>query len=264
MNLEKEFIMNAIKNYILSDKILKNNVISIYSMGSFAKNDIFSDVDLNFFVHENNSKVIKNVRKMMDYFLKKYSLYLDINIIDNDMIDNNFLNSKLFIHRNRHSMILYELKCLDNNLIYGQDILNDLNYSIEDIMIEVLKLALTIRHTICKLYMQEEIPNNLMKTIKKNSRYEIEFYLLFNGIKNPYNVDIDGYIMKFDFLKNNENIIKNIYNQLDNNISLSNYYDFIINISNELKNDMLYIVKNKIKNDYYNIDRLIEKYEEQF
>lgn len=41
MNLEKEFIMNAIKNYILSDKILKNNIISIYSMGSFAKNDIF-------------------------------------------------------------------------------------------------------------------------------------------------------------------------------------------------------------------------------
>ena len=97
MNLEKEFIMNAIKNYILSDRILKNNVISIYSMGSFAKNDIFSDVDLNFFVRENNSKVIKSVRKMIDYFLKKYSLYLDINIIDNDMIDNNFLNSKLFI-----------------------------------------------------------------------------------------------------------------------------------------------------------------------
>ena len=46
MNLEKEFIMNAIKNYILSDKILKNNIISIYSMGSFAKNDIFSDADL--------------------------------------------------------------------------------------------------------------------------------------------------------------------------------------------------------------------------
>lgn len=53
MNLEKEFIMNAIKNYILSDKILKNNIISIYSMGSFAKNDIFSDADLNFFVETN-------------------------------------------------------------------------------------------------------------------------------------------------------------------------------------------------------------------
>lgn len=264
MNLEKEFIMNAIKNYILSDKILKNNIISIYSMGSFAKNDIFSDADLNFFVRENNSKVIKSVRKMIDYFLKEYGLYLDINIIDNDMIDNNFLNSKLFIHRNRHSMILYELKCLDNNLIYGPDILSNLNYSIEDIMIEALKLSLTIRHTICKLYMQKEIPNQLMKTIKKNSRYEIEFYLLFKGIKNPYNVDIESYIMKYDFLKNNKNIIKNIYNQLYNNISLSNYYDFIVNISSEIKNNMLYIVKNKVKGNYYNIDRLIEKYERQF
>ena len=140
MNLEKEYIMKVIKNYILNDKLLKNIIISIYSMGSFAKNDVFSDVDLNFFVHENNSKVIKNVRKMIDYFLKEYGLYLDINIIDNDMIDGNFLNSKLFIHRNRHSMILYELKCLDNNLIYGPDILNNLNYSIEDIMIENLKL----------------------------------------------------------------------------------------------------------------------------
>lgn len=264
MNLEKEFIMNAIKNYILSDRILKNNVISIYSMGSFAKNDIFSDVDLNFFVRENNSKVIKSVRKMIDYFLKKYSLYFDINIIDNDMIDNNFLNSKLFIHRNRHSMILYELKCLDNNLIYGPDILIDLNYSIEDIMIEALKLSLTIRHTICKLYMQKEIPKNMMKTIKKNSRYEIEFYLLFKGVKNPYNIDIEKYIVKYEFLKNNRNIIRKIYSKLDSNISLDNYYDFIVNISNELKKEMLYIVKNRIKSNGYNIDRLIEKYDEQF
>ena len=112
--------------------------------------------------------------------------------------------------------------------------------------------------------MQKEIPNNIMKTIKKNSRYEIEFYLLFKGIKNPYNVDIERYIMKYDFLKNNKNIIKNIYNQLYNNISLSNYYDFIINISSEITNTMLYIVKNKIKRNYYNIDRLIEKYERQF
>lgn len=264
MNLEKKYIMNVIKNYILNDNFLNNIIISIYSMGSFAKNDVFSDIDLNFFVKENNSKVIKSVRKMIDYFLKEYGLYLDINIIDKNMIDNNFLNSKLFIHRNRHSMILYELKCIDDNLIYGQDILNDLYYNTEDIMIESLKLSLTIRHTICKLYMQKEIPNNIMKTIKKNSRYEIEFYLLFKGIKNPYNVDIERYIMKYDFLKNNKNIIKNIYNQLYNNISLSNYYDFIINISSEIKNNMLYIVKNKIKGNYYNIDRLIEKYERQF
>lgn len=264
MNLEKKYIMNVIKNYILNDNFLNNIIISIYSMGSFAKNDVFSDIDLNFFVKENNSKVIKSVRKMIDYFLKEYGLYLDINIIDKNMIDNNFLNSKLFIHRNRHSMILYELKCIDDNLIYGQDILNDLYYNTEDIMIESLKLSLTIRHTICKLYMQKEIPNNIMKTIKKNSRYEIEFYLLFKGIKNPYNVDIERYIMKYDFLKNNKNIIKKIYNKLDSNISLDSYYDFIVNISNELKNDMLYIVKNKIKSDYYNIDRLIEKYEEQF
>ena len=264
MNLEKKYIMNVIKNYILNDNFLNNIIISIYSMGSFAKNDVFSDIDLNFFVKENNSKVIKSVRKMIDYFLKEYGLYLDINIIDKNMIDNNFLNSKLFIHRNRHSMILYELKCIDDNLIYGQDILNDLYYNTEDIMIESLKLSLTIRHTICKLYMQKEIPNNIMKTIKKNSRYEIEFYLLFKGIKNPYNVDIERYIMKYDFLKNNKNIIKNIYNQLYNNISLSNYYDFIINISSEIKNNMLYIVKNKTKGNYYNIDRLIEKYERQF
>ena len=264
MNLEKKYIMNVIKNYILNDNFLNNIIISIYSMGSFAKNDVFSDIDLNFFVKENNSKVIKSVRKIIDYFLKEYGLYLDINIIDKNMIDNNFLNSKLFIHRNRHSMILYELKCIDDNLIYGQDILNDLYYNTEDIMIESLKLSLTIRHTICKLYMQKEIPNNIMKTIKKNSRYEIEFYLLFKGIKNPYNIDIEKYIMKYEFLKNNKNIIKKIYNKLDSNISLDSYYDFIVNISNELKNDMLYIVKNKIKSDYYNIDRLIEKYEEQF
>ena len=264
MNLEKKYIMNVIKNYILNDNFLNNIIISIYYMGSFAKNDVFSDIDLNFFVKENNSKVIKSVRKMIDYFLKEYGLYLDINIIDKNMIDNNFLNSKLFIHRNRHSMILYELKCIDDNLIYGQDILNDLYYNTEDIMIESLKLSLTIRHTICKLYMQKEIPNNIMKTIKKNSRYEIEFYLLFKGIKNPYNIDIEKYIMKYEFLKNNKNIIKKIYNKLDSNISLDSYYDFIVNISNELKNDMLYIVKNKIKSDYYNIDRLIEKYEEQF
>ena len=110
-------------------------------MGSFAKNDIFSDVDLNFFVRENNSKVIKSVRKMIDYFLKKYSLYFDINIIDNDMIDNNFLNSKLFIHRNRHSMILYELKCLDNNSkkVYWYDIIklaNKYNYKYYSVYIE--------------------------------------------------------------------------------------------------------------------------------
>ena len=88
-------------------------------MGSFAKNDVFSDVNLNFFVHENNSKVIKNVRKMIDYFF----------------------NSKLFIHRNRHSMILYELKCLDNNSkkVYWYDIIklaNKYNYKYYSVYIE--------------------------------------------------------------------------------------------------------------------------------
>ena len=133
--------MKVIKNYILNDKLLKNIIISIYSMGSFAKNDVFSDVNLNFFVHENNSKVIKNVRKMIDYFLKEYGLYLDINIIDNDMIDGIFLNSKLFIHRNRRSMILYELKCLDNNSkkVYRYDIIklaNKYNYKYYSVYIE--------------------------------------------------------------------------------------------------------------------------------
>lgn len=49
MNLEKKYIMNVIKNYILNDNFLNNIIISIYSMGSFAKNDVFSDIDLNFF-----------------------------------------------------------------------------------------------------------------------------------------------------------------------------------------------------------------------
>ena len=112
--------------------------------------------------------------------------------------------------------------------------------------------------------MQKEIPKNMMKTIKKNSRYEIEFYLLFKGVKNPYNIDIEKYIVKYEFLKNNRNIIRKIYSKLDSNISLDNYYDFIVNISNELKKEMLYIVKNRIKSNGYNIDRLIEKYDEQF
>ena len=63
MNLEKEFIMNAIKNYILSDKFLKNNIISIYSMGSFAKNDIFSDVDLIFLFVKIIQKLLRVLEK---------------------------------------------------------------------------------------------------------------------------------------------------------------------------------------------------------
>ena len=263
MILEKKYVKNLINDYVLKDEVLNNNIISIYTMGSFAKNKVFSDVDLNFFIKDNNSNIIKNVRKMIDYFLKEYELYLDINIIDNDMISDNFLKSKLFIHRNRHSMILYELKCIRGNLLYGKDILKDLNYSIEDIMIESLKLSLTVRHTICKLYMRKKIPDEILNTIKKNSRYEIEFYLLFNGIKNPYDINIEEYINKYKFLNDNKNIVRNIYSY-DTNISFDEYYNFIIKISDEIKENMLYIVKNKISSNYYDIDRLIKKYEEQF
>lgn len=260
----KEYVVRLIRNYITNDTLLNKNLISIYSMGSFAKMDVFSDIDLNFFVKENNSKLMNNVRAMIDFFLKNYELYLDINIIDKDMIDNDFLKSKLFIHRNRHSMILYELKCINNNLIYGEDILETLNYNIEDIMIECVKLSLTIRHTICKLYLQKNIPDNMLKTIKKNARYCIEFYLLFNGIKDPYSIEIDNYINEYDFFKSNANVIKNIYNKLDSNLVIENYYDFIISLSKEIKNNIIYIIENKVSSDYYDIDRLVKKYEEQF
>ena len=87
-------------------------------MGSFAKNDVFSDVDLNFFVHENNSKVIKNVRKMIDYFLKEYGLYLDINIINMDSMK---FKVPMFDENNK---IL-----LDSNgeIVYNNHLLNDMS-----------------------------------------------------------------------------------------------------------------------------------------
>lgn len=92
MNLEKEFIMNAIKNYILSDRILKNNVISIYSMGSFAKNDIFSDVDLNFFVKTNilPSFISSNYSDLIEENWSWYDCDTNLVII--------FVQNSLFFH----------------------------------------------------------------------------------------------------------------------------------------------------------------------
>ena len=230
-------------------------------MGSFAKKIKYNDVDLNFFVKENNQKLIHTIRTMVDFFLDSYKLYLDINIIDNDMIQNNFFNSKIFIHRNRHSMILYEIKML-NNLIYGTPIINDVNYCIEDIMIETTKLILTIRHTLVKLYLKDNLDKNFEYIVKKNAKYAIEFYLLFKGVKNPYIINIDEYINKYLIL-NNKDIVLNIYNS---NIKLcwEKLYDFIIEMGKVQKKELMNIVKNNISSSYYNIDILRYKYYEQF
>lgn len=256
----KDWWKNQIKNYILKNDNLNNIVISVYGMGSFSKKEEFQDIDLVFFITKNNYNNIVKIRAMIDYFLNKFDIYLDINVIDKDMINNNFLNSKLFIHRNRHSLILNELKNL-NNLIYGKNILKKINYSNEDLMIESLKLTLTLRHTVCKLYMKDKVDNKINITIIKNARYSIENYLIFKGVSNPYVINIDNYINKYNYFKKKKKLIKNIY---DGTESLDNCYNFIVQTGNQLKKEMLNIINNNISSDYYNISILKEKYEQQF
>lgn len=252
-----------IKSYIENDEVLKTNIKSIYAMGSFCKNEKYNDIDLNLFLQKNNYMIIQKIRDMIDYFKEKLNIYLDINVIDDDMLNDGFINSRLFIHRYRHSLLFHELKIL-NNCIYGQRIMDESYISQEELMIEAVKLILTLRHTINKVYLSEQKPENYNNLLKKNVKYAIEFFLIFVGEKNPYIINLNKIKNKYPFLKKQEFIIDKIY---DKHYYIKEeyyelFYNFIVDAGNELKRELLRILKHNISSDVYNIKILKEKYNE--
>jgi len=224
-----------IGQYIENDSHLKENVISIYAMGSFVKNEEFNDIDINIFCNENSYMFIRKIKDMQEYFIATHDISIDVNAIDSCMYADGFLFNDMFIHRNRHSLLLFELKTL-NYKIYGEDILMDMKFDRHSLKKEALKLALTVRHRLSKKYFMEINHDGHSSFIRKNVKYAIEFFLVFYDVENPYYCTAEEFISSFPQFMEYEKLITIALGRDPNYcVTYENAYDFIVDLSKNMK-----------------------------
>ncbi|MFM1540667.1 hypothetical protein, partial [Helcococcus ovis] len=223
-------INDFIKNYIDNNKVLKNEVVSIYAMGSFSKYDNFNDIDLNFFCYNNNSDLINKISEMIAYFSEKYNIIIDPNIIDEDMFSEDAMNTKYFVHKFRASLLLFELKTLDN-ILYGERILDKVKIDRDELTKESKKLLLILRHRVSKDYLTKK--GVVTSTyLRKNVKYAIEFFLANQGWENPYFVSSSELLLNYPCLKKYEDIIEIALAKVtDKTLNFEESYNFIIFLS---------------------------------
>lgn len=176
-------VKNVVNNYIIENDI--TNIVSIYGIGSFAKRkEIVNDIDLNIFLDNCDYNSIMEIEKMKHYLIKKLQKDIDFNIIEMELVYDDLLSSPIFPHKNRHSLFLYELVQLDC-LVYGKNILENLQFEKKDLKQECVKLTLTLVQRLNKEILTKKT-NETDKNGRKFARYALEFTLINRGIQNPY------------------------------------------------------------------------------
>ena len=231
-NLEKN-----VKYYIEKDKY--DSIVAIYAMGSSVKKQNFNDYDINVFVKNDDFNEILKLEKMKLFLEENLKKKIDYNIIGMECIENNLINTDLFLHKNRHSMLLYEIVTL-KNLVYGEDILN--NYKVEyyDLILESLKLSMTHVHRLNKEYLAKKKEDAYVHA-RKYLKYTIEFAMIFSGHENPYiNLKKEDVINKYPNLKKYENEIEQAINDRDTN--LENAYNCIVDLSKQMLERFKYLI----------------------
>jgi hypothetical protein len=241
-DIKKEIITNMNK-LITEDTFLKEHTISIYSMGSFTKKEKFNDIDINIFSNTSDSRYLKRLIVFKQEVASLFEKEVHINLIDKEMWQNGLLTSNLFIHKNRHALLLYELKTL-NHLLFGRDILREVYFTIQDLKEEILKLSLTIRHQLTKQFMYEGLKDYEV-FYRKNCKYLIEFFSIYFGITNPYYLDSREFLKYFPHLLNHKGAINFSFSS-EKTLTRELFfecYDMVLALSNLIYNDFFKSLK---------------------
>lgn len=223
-------IKKELKMIIKTNKNLSNKIRSVYAIGSLAKNESnVGDIDLNIIAKDVTYITISAIEILQNELGKIVGRTIDLNIIDEAHIANNFINSELFPHKNRHSLLLYELVIVPC-LLYGSELLSSYQIHYSDLLFEAYKLSITQVHRMNKEYLAKD-KQKAIRGAHKYARYACEFALIFKGYLNPY-VDMSSEI----FLSNYPELVKYkktvraifSHTQAIDDISFANYYDFTV------------------------------------
>lgn len=251
-NLEK--LKNSIKFYIEREKC--DNIIAIYVMGSSVRKQNFNDYDINVFVKNDEFNEILKLEEMKFFLQESVGKKIDYNIIGLECIEKNLLNTNLFLHKNRHSMLLYEITTL-KNLIYGEDILSEYKVEYYDLILESLNLAMTQVHRLNKEYLAKNKEDAYIHA-RKYLKYTIEFAMIFSGEKNPYiNLKKEDVLNKYSNLKKFENEIELALN--DNNVNLEMAYNCIVELSKEMLKRFKYLISYICNNEKVVLNENVSK-----
>lgn len=172
-----------IATYLVREHKLEQNIIAIYTMGSFAENTINkkSDIDLNIFVNKADYEDLLNLKNAIKSTEKKFSRIIDTNIISKKEIKEEVINSYLFPHKYRHALLLFEIKYY-NCLLYGRDILKSVSIDYDALPEEALKLLLTLGYRIRKIYLASGSFEEAKKQAIKFVTYACKFALIYKKI----------------------------------------------------------------------------------
>lgn len=252
--------LNDLKKYIeeFVENTNYNNIVSIYVMGSSVKKDSFDDFDVNVFVKNDNYKEIIELEKMKVFLEERLKKRIDYNVIGMECIENNMYNTDLFLHRNRHSLLLYEITTL-KNLIYGKDILSNYKIKYYELIMETLKLTMVQVHRLNKEYLAKN-KNDAYKHARKYLKYSIEFAMIFSGKDNPYiGLSMEEVVDKYPNIKKYSSEIKNSIN--DRKVKLENAYNCMVELSKEMIRRYKYLIKYLYDNKEVTLNKFVsEKY----
>lgn len=233
-----------------------NNIVAIYAMGSSVKKDDFDDFDINVFVKDDSYKEIIELEKMKQFLEENLKKRIDYNIIGMECVEDNIYNTDLFLHNNRHSLLLYEITTL-KNLIYGKDILSNYKIKYYDLILETLKLTMVQVHRLNKEYLAKN-KNDSYKNARKYLKYSIEFAMIFSGKRNPYiNLKVEEVINKYPNIKKYSKEIDHAINGRE--VNLENAYNCMVELSKEMLRRFKYLVNYIYYNKEMNLNSLLNK-----
>ncbi len=149
---------------------------------------------------------------------------------------------------------MYELKTV-KCLLYGEDILEAVQFHYADLISECLKLCFTLMHRLNKSYLTEA-PESFLRQAKKFARYACEFAMIFKGFKNPFiGLSSDVFLKHYPELKKHGMLIGKLWDDKEM-VEPADSYDFIVDAAHLLLSRYLKLVRSEIaiKNIEYGKD----------
>ncbi len=226
---EREKFINHIISYLLSDDYIKRNIISIYLIGGIVRgSNIISDIDLNFFIKNDDVDFILKLKDTLIKIEKLENIKIDTNVLTKKELK--YMNTWLFIHKFRHALLLYELK-MYKYLVYWKDILENFIINKYELFFDTFKIINMLFYRLKKDFLAKwwDI-SSLKKELVKFFIYSCEF-LLINF----------WYIQKYKSFEELKLKYKNIL--LTNGYLYDSYIDLIFDIYINKKYDTIDLLK---------------------
>ncbi|MBS3107641.1 nucleotidyltransferase domain-containing protein [Candidatus Woesearchaeota archaeon] len=251
--LKSPFLNEArtIVKILLSNKLVKNNVIAIYTMGSFAEGIVkkSSDIDLNIFINRADYKDLTLLKKAIVQTEKKCGRKIDTNLISEKEVREGIIGSRVFPHKYRHALLIYEIKYY-NCLLYGKNILAKITFNYDELFEETIKLLLTLGYRLRKLYLATATIAETKKQAVKFATYACKFALINKGIFVYNDKDAERYFMKYFSYLENVSIISQCFEiKKTKEFNISNkMFETVINFIERLAEDRLEGFKKVKKN----------------